>query len=93
MCETFLFESRQKNTENVVVWSIVNRETRQNKETVLVHDQDDPVAYSGIFCSDSEYGFLLLMHILDSYQLNLLSKETFIDTKCLHEFLGVEIGI
>ena len=93
MCKTFLFESRQKNTENVVVWSIVNRETRQNKETVLVHDQDDPVAYSGIFCSDSEYGFLLLMHILDSYQLNLVSEETSLTLNCLYENLGVQVGI
>ena len=93
MCETFLFESRQKNTENVVVWSIVNRETRQNKEAVLVHDQDDPVAYSGIFCSDSEYGFLLLKHILDSYQLNLVSEETSLIQQCLYENLGVQVGI
>ena len=74
------------------MWSIVNREKRQNKEAVFVHDQDDPVAYSGIFCSDSEYGFLLLMHILDSYELNLAVEETWVkDDVCMN--LGVEVGI
>ena len=69
------------------------KKTDKIKKTVFFHNQDDFYAYSRVYCSDSEYGFFLLMHILDSYQLNLASDETFSDTKCSHEFLGVEIGI
>ena len=61
-------------------------------QKVFVHNQDDPVAYSGIFCSDSEYGLLILIQIPDSYQLNLTSEETWVkDDVCMN--LGVEVGI
>jgi hypothetical protein len=58
------------------------------EKAVLFHIQDDSVGYSGIVCSDSEYGLLLLIHIPDSYTLNLTSEEAFSDTKCLHEIFG-----
>ena len=32
LCKKLLFESRQKTTKNVFVWSLVNEEKRQNKE-------------------------------------------------------------
>ena len=60
---------------------------------VFVHNQDDPVGYSGIICSDSEYGFLLLIHISDSYELNLASEETMLTRQCLYENLGIQVGI
>ena len=62
-------------------------------QKVFVHDQDDSVGYSGIFCSDSEYGLLILMHILDSYELNLAFEEMLLTRQCLYENLGVQVGI
>ena len=33
LCKKLLFESRQKTTKNVFVWSLVNEEKLQNKES------------------------------------------------------------
>ena len=63
------------------------------KKAVLFRNQDDPVAYSGIVCSDSEYGLLVLMHIPDSYELNLAFEETSLTRQCLYENLGIQVGI
>ena len=57
---------------------------------VLVRNQDDPVGYSGIICSNFEYGFLLLLHILDSYRLNLVFEESSLTLQCLYENLEVQ---
>jgi hypothetical protein len=62
--------------------------TGQLTEAVLFRNQDDFGAYSRIYCSDSEYGLLLLIHIPDSYTLNLTSEEAFSNMKCLHEIFG-----
>ena len=62
-------------------------------QRVFVHNQDDPVGYSGLIYSDSEYGFLLLIHISDSYQLNLAFEEMLLTRQCLYENLGVQVGI
>ena len=69
------------------------KKTDKIKKTVFFHNQDDFYAYSRVYCSDSEYGFFLLMHILDSYQLNLVSEETSLTLNCLYENLGVQVGI
>ena len=69
------------------------KKTDKIKKAALFRNQGDPVDYSGIICSDSEYGFLLLIHISDSYELNLASDETSLTRQCLYENLGIQVGI
>ena len=66
---------------------------RDKIQKVFVHDQDDPVGYSGLIYSDSEYGLLIIIQIPDSYELNLASEETMLTRQCLCENLGIQVGI
>ena len=69
------------------------KKTDKIEETVFVHNQDYSAGYSSIFCSDSEYGLLLMMDIPDSYALNLTSEETWVKDDVCMNFLGVDVGI
>ena len=51
------------------------KKTDKIKRTVLVHVQDDVAGRSSIIYSDSECVLLLMMHITDSYQLNVTFEE------------------